>query len=213
MEWFLTKLFLELQFACYYVANCSQHLDVWLEAEQEPKLNFTTPFGDQLNCTVEVIGGEPSDKELYCLDTVCPPDAFGLPETASSIPEFVQISSNQPIASQGSMIFFFWDVLWIVFGMLVWYRLQSLKDVSTFQLRYKLIFYSDEPDKCSDCNRRKRYRDDLATVSACYSYDAVLLDRCGVLLALDLHAQSRTAARRTCFVFHRLRQKLFIRKV
>lgn len=125
-----SAMLLELQFACYYVANCSQHLDVWLEAEQEPKLNFTTPFGDQLNCSVEVIGGEPSDKELYCLDTVCPPDAFGLPETASNIPEFVQISSNQPIASQGSMIFFFWDVLWIVFGMLVWYRLQSLKDMN-----------------------------------------------------------------------------------
>jgi hypothetical protein len=115
-------------------------LDVWLEAEQEPKLNFTTAFGDHLNCSVEVIGGEPSDKELYCLDTVCPPDAFGLPETASNIPEFVQISSNQPIASQGSMIFFFWDVLWIVFGMLVWYRLQTLKDVSFFLFRKEIIF-------------------------------------------------------------------------
>ena len=38
------------------------------------------------------------------------------------------------------MIFFFWDVLWIVFGMLVWYRLQSLKDVS--------IFLSDKRNHC-----------------------------------------------------------------
>ena len=115
-------------------------MDAWEEAKQEPKLNFTTPFGDELVCNVTVIKNDQSDKELYCLDTVCPPDAFGLPETASNIPEFVQISSNQPIASQGSMIFFFWDVLWIVFGMLVWYRLQSLKDVS--------IFLSDKRNHC-----------------------------------------------------------------
>jgi hypothetical protein len=114
-------------------------LDAWEEAKQEPKLNFTTPFGDELVCNVTVIKNDQSDKELYCLDTVCPPDAFGLPETASNIPEFVQISSNQPVASQGSMIFFFWDVLWIVFGMLVWYRLQSLKDVSIFLLRKEII--------------------------------------------------------------------------
>lgn len=99
-------------------------MNVW---EDAPELNFTTPFGNELNCSVTVIGDGQSDKDLYCLDTVCPPDAFGIGD--ATIPEFIQISSNQPIASQGSMIFFFWDVLWIVFGMLVWYRLQSLKDV------------------------------------------------------------------------------------
>ena len=133
-----STLFLELQFACYYKANCSQHLNVW---EQAPALNFTTPFGEELVCNDTIIENGQSDKELYCLDTVCPPDAFGLPETASNIPEFIQISSNQPIASQGSMIFFFWDVLWIIFGMLVWYRLQSLKDVSIFLSKKGNNFY------------------------------------------------------------------------
>ncbi|CAG5106955.1 Oidioi.mRNA.OKI2018_I69.chr1.g3075.t1.cds [Oikopleura dioica] len=115
---------LELEFACYYKANCSDILPVWNDAT----INFNTP----LNTTLPEEGCAPIDTDCVtcCPETLCPPDAFGLPEDIS-MPSFIQLyDSYHPRALQANNIFVFWDFLWIFFGMLVWYRVQSLKDMN-----------------------------------------------------------------------------------